>query len=126
MEFKDFKPEELVGKTVLFQYGQSYAGKSRQICKITKVTKTGFRIDATNFEDNLFSLTDGYQKGLTGKMNWGTVSYCTLITEEEAQKYREEFKVNRETKQIKSLIKDQIDNLSYEQLVAIKNIILES
>ena len=124
MKFTDFKPEELIGKTVLFTFGHSYSGKTRQISKITKVTKTGFKIDVTGFEDRLFSLNNGHQKGLNGRMNMSIVSYCDLITEEETQKYREEFTKNREIKQIKSLIKDKIDNLTYEQLIAIKDIIL--
>lgn len=88
MEYKDnFKNYEsdykqLIGKWVLYEFGRSYdrEHRNRSLVKITKVTKTGFRIG--NDSTALFDF-DGWQKGLTGRMEMGTISNCKLLTEEE-------------------------------------------
>ncbi len=84
MKFKDFEnnPQELIGKIVIYERGVTYSDNySRMLDKIEKVTKTGFKISSSKV---LFSLIDGNQKGLTGRMNMGIISRCQLITEEEA------------------------------------------
>ena len=117
MEFKDFKnnPQELVGKRVLYESGQSYSdSKRRSITKIEKVTKTGFRLFA--MPDSLFSLNDGSQKGLTGRMNMGTVSQCTLITDEEANQLREQWMRNKEEKALREKMRVKFETMTFEQL----------
>lgn len=124
MNFKDFKnnPQDLVGKRVLYESGQSYSeSRSRSITKIEKVTKNGFRLFA--MPDSLFSLNDGSQKGLTGRMNMGTVSQCTLITDEEAAVYIETWKRNREEKALREEMKAKFDTFTFEQLVKMKELL---
>ncbi len=124
MNFKDFEnnPQDLVGKRVLYESGMSYSdSKRRSITKIEKVTKTGFRLFA--MPDSLFSLNDGSQKGLTGRMNMGTVSQCTLITEEEAAAYIEKWKRNREEKALREEMKAKFDTFTFEQLVKMKELL---
>jgi hypothetical protein len=124
MDFKDFQnnPQDLVGKRVLYEGGMSYSdSKRRSITKIEKVTKTGFRLFA--MPDSLFSLNDGSQKGLTGRMNMGTVSQCTLITDEEATAYIETWKQNREEKALREEMKAKFDTFTFEQLVKMKELL---
>lgn len=92
MKFTDFKPEELIGKLVLYESGSSYGGTTKSIYTIVNVTKTAFKIGREPHPplDALFSLTDGYQKGLRGRQNMGIISHCELITEEQAAKLRKE------------------------------------
>lgn len=73
--------------------------------------------------DSLFSLNDGHQKGLTGRMNIGTLSKCTLITDEEAAAYIETWKRNREEKALREEIKAKFDTFTFEQLVKMKELL---
>ena len=123
MEFKDFKNnyEELIGKTVLYESGQSYSEKrSRSLIKIEKVTKTGFRL--FSMPDALFSFIDGSQKGLTGRigltgrMYMGTISKCRLVTDEEANQIREQWKRNKEERALRDKMTEKVKTMSFEQL----------
>jgi hypothetical protein len=121
MKFKDFKPEELIGKRVLYQYGQSYAKSlNKGIRTITKVTKTGFRI--SEFDDYLFGF-DGYRKGLTGRENISTISFCELISPEQEKELIEQWTIAKEVKSIRTQITEKLDGLTIEQLRLIKEII---
>ena len=113
MKFTDFEPKELIGKTVLYVSGQSYSeNRSKYIRKINRVTKTGFSIVGINA---LFSF-NGNQKGLTGRHNMGTISECKLITEEEANQYREEWKMKREHKIMFDYISESLPKLTQDEL----------
>jgi len=117
MEFKDFENnyEELIGKTVLYESGQSYSEKrSRSLIKIEKVTKTGFRL--FSMPDALFSFIDGSQKGLTGRMYMGTISKCRLVTDEEANQIREQWKRNKEERALRDKMTEKVKTMSFEQL----------
>ena len=117
MEFKDFEnnPQELIGKTVLYESGMSYSdNKRRSLMKIEKVTKTSFRL--FTMPDTMFSLIDGSQKGLTGRMNMGTISQCKLVTDEEANQLREQWKRNKEEKALREKMKAKLETMSFEQL----------
>lgn len=117
MEFKDFEnnPQELIGKTVLYESGMSYSdNKRRSLIKIEKVTKTGFRL--FTMPDTMFSLIDGSQKGLTGRMNMGTISRCQLVTDEEANQLREQWKRNKEEKALREKMKVKFETMTFEQL----------
>jgi len=117
MEFKDFEnnTQELIGKTVLYESGMSYMdNKRRSLMKIEKVTKTGFRL--FTMPDTMFSLIDGSQKGLTGRMNMGTISQCKLVTDEEANQLREQWKRNKEEKALREKMKVKLETMSFEQL----------
>lgn len=124
MVFKDFEnnPQDLVGKTVLYEGGMSYSDqRNRSLIKITKVTKTGFRLETT--QDRLFSLSDGEQKGLHGRMNMGVISRCTLLTEDEVNVYRKTWKRNREMKTLKEEMKIKFETLTFEQLEKFRDLI---
>jgi hypothetical protein len=117
MEFKDFEnnTQELIGKTVLYERGMSYSDKKiRSLIKIEKVTKTGFRL--FTMPDKMFSLIDGSQKGLTGRMNMGTISICQLVTDDEANQLREQWKRNKEEKALREKMKIKLETMSFEQL----------
>ena len=117
MKFKDFEnnTQELVGKTVLYESRVSYSdNKRRSLMKIEKVTKTGFRL--FTMPDTMFSLIDGSQKGLTGRMNMGTISECKLVTDEEANQLREQWKRNKEEKALREKMKIKLETMSFEQL----------
>lgn len=91
--FKDYEDKkELIGKYVLYIYGNSYnIKKNRIICKITLVTKTGFKISYN--KKYLFNF-DGIQKR---RQNIGNISYCKLINDNEKDKIINEFN-NKEKK----------------------------
>lgn len=117
MEFKDFENnyEELIGKTVLYESGQTYSDKrNRSLIKIEKVTKTGFRLFSR--PDALFSFIDGSQKGLTGRMYIGTISKCRLVTDEEATQIREQCKRNKEERALREKMQEKLKTMSFEQL----------
>ena len=117
MEFKDFENnyEELIGKTVLYESGQSYSDKrSRSLIKIEKVTKTGFRL--FSMPDALFSFIDGRQKGLTGRMYMGTISKCRLVTDDEANELREQWKRNKEERALREKMQEKLKTMTFEQL----------
>jgi hypothetical protein len=82
--------------------------------KIEKVTKTGFRL--FTMPDTMFSLIDGSQKGLTGRMNMGTISRCQLVTDEEANQLREQWKRNKQEKALREKMKVKLETMSFEQL----------
>lgn len=117
MEFKDFENnyEELIGKTVLYERGQSYSEKkSRSLIKIEKVTKTGFRL--FSMPDALFSFIDGSQKGLKGRMYMGTISKCRLVTDEEANQLREQWKRKKEEYALRNKMIEKVKTMTFEQL----------
>ena len=117
MKFKDFEnnTQELVGKTVLYESGASFSdNRSRSLMKIEKVTKTAFRL--FTMPDTMFSLIDGSQKGLTGRMNMATISQCKLLTDEEANQLREQWKRNKEEKALREKMKIKLETMSFEQL----------
>ena len=117
MEFKDFenKKQELIGKTVLYESGQIYSEKrSMSLIKIEKVTKTRFKI--YSMPTALFSFIDGRQKGLTGRMYMGTISKCTLLTDEEAKQISEKWKRNKEERILRENMQEKVKTMSFDQL----------
>ena len=122
-KFVDFEPQQLVGKYVLFEHGQTYVKNTFKIVgKIIKVTKTGFKIDVKNFEDRLFDF-DGHQKGLRGRQNWSTISQCVLLTDWEAQQWFEQCKALNELKHLREQVLAAVPNLEKGKLLLIKKII---
>lgn len=129
-DLRNYKPEELVGKLVMYESGMSFdSSYSKKITTIEKVNKTGYRIKLKRangeefVSDAMFSLIDGSQKGLTGRQNMGTHSRCYLITEEEANELRATWRKTRETKEMREKIKTSIDGLSYDKLKEILNLL---
>jgi hypothetical protein len=121
-QFGDFKPEDLIGKQVLFVFGFTYSGQySRKIAPIVSVTKTAFKIKGE--EGRLFNINTGYQKGLDRKLDRGVHASCVLLTDEEATQLSNQWKNEREIKQLRQEVKNLIDTLSREQLQQIKAII---
>ena len=116
MKFSDFEnPQDLVGKTVLYESGQTYSEHRRKsIVKIEKVTNTGFRV--STMPDTMFSLIDGTQKGLTGRINMGTISECKLITDEQANELRQQWRRIREEKELREKIQEKLKTMSLEKL----------
>jgi hypothetical protein len=117
MEFKDFEsnPQELVGKTVLYETGQSYSDNRKfSLFKIEKVTKTGFRVFSK--PDVLFSLIDGSQKGLNGVASMSFISKCKLVTDEEANNLREQWKRNKEEVALRMKMQEKLKTMTLEQL----------
>lgn len=117
MEFKDFQnnTQELIGKTVLYESGMYYSdSKIRSLIKIDKVTKAGFKL--FTMPDKIFSLIDGRQKGLTGKSNMGTISRCKLVTDEEANQLKEQWKRNKDEMVLREKMKVKFVNMTFEQL----------
>lgn len=122
MEFKDFKPDELVGKTVLYEYGQTYSSSYNKAIKtIERVTKTAFEISGC--PGFLFLLTSGNRKGLNSRQDMATHSVCYLITEEQANEYRKEWNTKRAIKLLRDTITEKLPDLSHEQLLAINKIV---
>lgn len=117
---------KLVGRYVLYESGQTYnKNNNKYICKIIKVTKTGFRISKANYEKTLFAF-DGYEKGLHSKIDWSTYSKCTLLTDEEAHKISEEWTENKIKKQLIEDIKNALKiELSLDTIQEIHNILIE-
>ncbi len=117
MEFLDFKenPQDLVGKTVLYESGKTYSKhKSLYLVKIVKVTKTGFRLDS--MPDFLFSLIDGRQKGLNDRMDIGTISRCSLVTDEEADELRETWGIAKKERALREKMQEKLKTMTLEQL----------
>jgi len=110
MDFSQYTPEQLIGKKVLFEYGSSTAGTSRYICQIWWATKTMFQIKGGDskkwLEDLKFSTKDGRDKSLNkgGRANWGSVSSCRLISDEEADSLKKEWCEKRKRKELKEEI----------------------
>ena len=117
MEFLDFKenPQDLVGKTVLYESGKTYRKhKSLYLVKIVKVTKTGFRLDS--MPDFLFSLIDGRQKGLNDRMDIGTISRCSLVTDKEADELRETWGIAKKERALREKMQEKLKTMTLEQL----------
>lgn len=109
MEFNEFKPEELLGKSVCVRYKNN-----RSISVIEKITKTGFRVKG---ESGLFNF-NGWLKGDT----WRNV-FCVLITDDEVIQLRKEFAEKKEGKAIIELFDINKTTLSIDKLREIEKII---
>lgn len=117
MEFKDFQnnPQELIGKTVLYKNGKSYSDKyALSLHKIEKVTKTAFKISL--MPDALFNFVNGSQKGLSGRMDMATISKCRLVSDEEANELRIQWKRNKEEKALREKMEVKFKTMTFEQL----------
>lgn len=117
MDFKDFegKYQELIGRTVLYESGHTYSEKrNRSLLKIQKVLKTGFRL--FSMPDSLFSLIDGRQKGLNSKFDMSTISQCTLLTDDEANQLREQWKRIKAENELRNKIMEKVKSMTFEQL----------
>lgn len=118
MDFSQYTPEQLIGKKVLFEYGSSTAGISRYICQIWRATKTMFQIKGGEskkwLQDLKFSTKDGRDKSLNkgGRANWGTVSYCRLISDEEAKELQKQWYEKRKAKELKAEIIKRLEEES--------------
>lgn len=78
LKFTDYTDEQLVGMSVVWTRGVTYAGQNRSVKRITRVTKTQISIEGT--DDKFDKL--GFVRGRIGRMNWGSVSRIELISEE--------------------------------------------
>lgn len=117
--FRDYTAEELIGKVVLNEYGTTYnASYGKKIASIVKVTKTGFKI--TN-DSSLFSLVDGDKKG----MSIGSRNTCYLITDEQADNLRKEWKEKRLKKEFLERINSRLLNCSLDTLTKINTLLFE-
>lgn len=117
MEFKDFanNPQELVGKYVLCEIGSTWSlNNNKSIRKIEKVSRNWFKI--TDLNDAIFNLINGSRKGLNGRMNMGAISKCTLITEEQANELKLQWKQKREEKELRERMKMKLESMNFEQL----------
>lgn len=120
LKFEDYKPKELLGKTVLYEYGSTYASRySSRICRISKVIKSGFKIDDN---ESIFDFY-GRQKGLNSRQDIATHSRCYLITDEESNELRITWRKNIEIKEMKELITKSLESLSHETLTKMVEII---
>lgn len=122
-QFSDFEEnrQELVGKWVLWEQGQSYNKKlGMSLVKIAKVIKTGFRL-WKNSED-LFSF-EGNKKGLTSRMDMSLISRCTLLTDNEYLETKALWIENRKRNELVKEITELLSGLSLEKLDAIKAVI---
>ena len=127
-DFSKYSKEELVGKMVLYERGQSYYDTlSKYILKIAKVTKTSIKVEANEklpiIEEKLFNIENGRERGLVGMQFAATISRISLITEEEANNFRKEWKRVREQKELLKIVTEKIPNASYEQLQKISEIL---
>lgn len=119
MEFKDFKdnPQELVGKLVLYESGQTYwPTLGKKVCKIEKVLATGFKISCE--PDSIFRLDDGNKKGHTV----GFVSKCTLITQTEAMELTLKWNRIKEERELRERMKAKVNTMTYEQLLKMEEL----
>lgn len=117
MEFKDFENnyDELVGKTVLYEIGQTYSDKRNWLLlRIDKVTKAGFKL--FSMPNALFSFRDGSQKGLTARAHMSTISQCRLVTEEEADELRRQWAQNKRERELREKMQEKLKTMTYEQL----------
>lgn len=116
MNFNDFEnKQDLIGKRVLNEYGQSYdRNKSRTITTITKVTKTGFRI---NRKDDALYDFNGHRKGLNSRQYIATVDTCTLLTDEEAKQIAEQWKAKRQVNAAKKFLLENMNNFPDETIM---------
>lgn len=95
MEFKDFKPEELIGKKVKIFSGSPY----RHIIEtsiITRVTPTGKSFEIKDRSGSLFDSSHGKQKGGDAK--------CHLIKNEEYNQINTQNQITNECSKIRSKI----------------------
>ena len=111
--------EKLVGKYVLWTHGMSYSQKD-SISKITKVTKTSFKIGD---EPTLFDFTGSGRGVGSSRMDMGSVSRCEIISDDEAKEISAKWRLNSEINKMKDDVRKSIDTLTHEQLTAIMNII---
>jgi len=95
MEFKDFKPEELIGKKVRVSSGSPYA-RIIETSVITRVTSTGKSFEIKDRSGSLFDSSHGKQKG--GNAN------CHLITNEEYNQINTQNQITNECLKIGSKI----------------------
>jgi len=116
MKLIDFKnnPQELIGKTVIYESGMTHSEyRRRSLMKIIKVTKTGFKL--FSMPDTLFNF-DGSEKGLNIPSRMAIISKCELVTEEEADILRAEWKQQKQVKQLREKMKAKLETMTFEQL----------
>lgn len=119
MEFNDFKdnPQELVGKTVLYEDGQTYwSTTNKRLCKIEKVLAKGFKISCE--PAFTFRLDDGRNK----KHTTGFTSKCTLLTEEEAKELSLKWRRAKDERILREQMKAKVETMTYEQLLEMQKI----
>lgn len=123
LKFSDFKnPKDLISKIVLRTTG-SINSPFLYLVKITKVTKTGFRVEGT---ESLYGLDDGKQKGGSGgRASFGSVNKCELVTDEEINQLKKQWKEMKIKKDFYSTLELIINsrNLSLDQITQISNIL---
>lgn len=119
MDFNLFKDNynQLLGVEVCVTSSQGY----RAIKKIVKVTGTGFRVEGEL--DKLFSF-QGTEKGGQGD-KWSSISksHCELLSPVEATALREEFLITNRSRKIREHITTNLNKFTYDQLLAIFEII---
>lgn len=119
-QFKDFTPEQLVGKIVLRDTNQS-----REITTIISATKTRFKIKST--PDITFSIDSGKKCGQSdSRMNWGSWDNCELISLERANELKHQWAIKREHKKLVGFISTKLSKLTIETLKKIEKIIIEN
>lgn len=105
-----------IGDEVLLHFSK-YSKNYYKIAVITKITPTG-RIKVDN--SNTFYNENGVEMG--NKDVWAGHSWLEELTEEKKQKLIH----MRKAKEMKKHISDELNNLSYETLKKIEQIILEN
>jgi hypothetical protein len=124
--FQDFinDPQALIGQLVCYYSGLSHSKSlSRSICKIIKVGPGFGGWFSIENNDKKFSIIDGWEKMSRDRSSWGSVSYCKLITENEAEELRMEFARNKYMNAMRNTLTDKLNLLTYEQLIEIEKII---
>lgn len=125
MEFSDFpNTEDLKGKEVLEVHESSLGSRSRRIGIISRVNKTGFKIKHGQEENTTIFRFNGQAK--CGVAWHSGDHYCKLITSEEKVELLQEFKDNKEKKNIREIITKSLPEISLEKLRKIKLILEEA
>jgi hypothetical protein len=115
--FKDYKdnPRGLIGKKVLY-----ISRYSKKLSVIKGVKKLHFNLET--IEGN-FRLSDGAEVVPQGRQNWGTGGTCQIITNEEYENYKRQFKEYNQSAKWREQITQALPKLGYETLEKISKLI---
>lgn len=125
--FSDYEsnPKDLIGKKVLQSCGTSYSGTSKSIKTIVSVTKTAFKISGKGNKNSLYYLNTGQLKGMSGRMDMGSINECKLITEEYAAQLVKIWAENKEKRALISELEGLFQNIKATKLTELRKEKLE-
>lgn len=115
--FKDYKdnPQGLIGKKVL--YIDKY---SKKLSTIKAVKKIHFTLETI---PSNFRLSDGGEVVASGRQNWVTGGTCQLLTNEEYENYKRQFKEHNQCVKWREEITKALPKLGYETLEKISKLL---